>query len=322
MQKKNPANFSEFVTNFCINNEDDCSLSTDSNYLSDEDNRNIIKSTKTQLISDINAKKENSLNLSESQKPQKTFEESLKELKNTFAILENKFPDIMKNSNFDCKDFLFEKMKFSNVHNPGKNFLEKTKIVSHSRKEYTDNSNKNIEEVIPVSSIRDKENTSSNPKKDINFKAHKKLNIAHIVINKKQKEVETKHKKENKLLGNKRKLNSNDNTNERICNEINYIYDEIKNLKKEVFTDKGIQDDGNDKIFDNSKGYYEKNKTIIVGGVNYAIIYFLNEKINKVYMCQKQEMLVDEIKIKASLINIKEIIAKRFDKIKKQINNV
>ena len=289
-------------------NEDDYYNNIFSNFLSNDDTNNISKSPKLQLSpNNNNTKIKNSLKLDKGLAPRETFQDAFKELEKTFNDFVKQLGDNIGNSNFNFTYFFNEKMHICNINNATNNFLKTAKIINHTHKQFMDiKSEQNVKENILIDEISDRESTNSNTNKNIDLKF-----ISQINTNEMQNEIETKLKKENKLLGNKRKLKNN-NENEKIWNKIKFILDKIKYLKNNVFLDKGIQDNGNDKIYVTIKDLYEKNETIIVGGENLAIIYFMYGKINKIFLCQKAQFLEDESKIENALINIKKITKKTY----------
>lgn len=316
MKIKSKNNFCSFLGKLCTNNRDDFYSNTDSYYSSDV---NITDSPKIQ--SNNNSKTENRLILPKEQTPQKTFNEAFTELNDTFQNFENNMDNKIKNSNFNFKDFLYEKMNILSIENPRKNFLQTAKIIEHTHKKCTNNKNKqNNKEVFPIDYISDSETSGSSSNKNLN--SINNINLRsdfQIETNLRKDEIETNQKKEITLLGNKRKLDTNNKKIEIIYNEIDRIYGEIKYLKEKEFYDKEIPDDGNDKIYEKDTGYYSKNKTIIVDGINIAVIYFVKGRINKVFMCQEALMLEDKTMMENYLINIKDRITERLNKIKSNI---
>lgn len=306
MYKKQQNDLSDNIDNLTIN--EDNYYNTFSNSLSNDENNNISKSPEIQLFSNNDTKIKNSLILAKELKPRETFQDAFKELEKTINFFENELDDKIKNSNFNFKYFLNEKMHILSINNPTNNFLKTDKIINHTHKQCMGNKNEqNIKENILIDDISDRVSTNSNSNKNIDLKI-----ISQININKINDEMETEQKKENKLLGNKRKLEAKNNKNKIIWNDIEFVYAYIKFLKQKEFIDKRIPDNGNDKIYEKYKeGLREKNETIIIDGENLAIIYFKNDEINKIFMCQKALMLEDESTIENALFNIRKKILER-----------
>lgn len=105
-----------------------------------------------------------------------------------------------------------------------------------------------------------------------------------------------------KLLGKKREKDEIDEKSFKIMNNENIFFD-INNLYNNYIGKEKIY-----KIYENKKGFFEKNITIVEEGIPICIIYFKHEIITKIYLIIEQIIIDKKDEISEILTEIKKNI--------------
>ena len=125
-------------------------------------------------------------------------------------------------------------------------------------------------------------------------------------INNKQKKMKFLGKKREKVeIVEKVEKTFKTMDNENIFSDINNLYKNY-NEKEKIY-----------KLYENKKGFFDKNITIVEEGIPICIIYFEHEIITKIYMIVEQTIFDKEDEILQILIQIKENIQKKFYELNK-----
>lgn len=159
-----------------------------------------------------------------------------------------------------------------------KESLEKelNRIKNQNRDEVTNHDNKNYD--------------STNNKFNINNEDSFEI----LVKNNSGENLDTKNTKI--FLGNKRKLN-----HENKKNEIPKIHEELINLYNSYSNDNKANEKSKNIIYNGSRGYFDRNETIIINNIPICVIYFDHKNITKIYVIKERKNYERESDIKSIL---------------------
>ena len=90
-------------------------------------------------------------------------------------------------------------------------------------------------------------------------------------------------------------------TTENTKNEIPKIHEELINLYNSYSNDNKANEKSKNIIYNGSRGYFDRNETIIINNIPICVIYFDHKNITKIYVIKERKNYERESDIKSIL---------------------